>query len=281
MLKTYYKKKWCKYGDNCKYADHAYLCKFAHYAEEKKKIKFKKPLTVLNYCVKSRYNAYNYCIRSQYSSAYHNAKLSKEITIFHNNIVGFSQVLSLITNDDDICYLIMSYIMPCHDKQYIKTLDKCNYCASIFSHEHDQDNNMLIVRYGLILRNNPFYYAEYRKNCNIGPLCYKCALYSIPIRCDVCNLYTNANNMEFNYDFTKDTEMFDLFKKCDHGHSFDEVCVDKIKSKALNICTVCLLDYYDSIMPVDFMCCRQCVLGYMSNITIRFGSIIRKNHYEQ
>jgi len=286
MLKTYYKKKWCKYGDNCKYAQFAYLCKFAHYAEEKKRIKFKKPLMSVdrckNICLSPEIDENSFWKRMAKRAPFRcDIAISNEITIFHDNNVGLVQVLLLISNDNNINKLVVSYLLTHNNKSYIKTLDKCNRCSNIFSYKYDQDSDMHRYRRGLHLRNNPFYCAEYRKTCNIGPLCYGCALYKIPIRCDVCNTYTNANNMEFNYDIMKDTEMINLFKICAHrrhNNDVNKILVDK-KSNACNICTSCLFVYYDSILPDGFTYCYQCYEEYIDIIDGRFGSVVRKSQW--
>jgi len=279
MLKNHYKKKWCKYGDNCKYANCAYLCKFAHYPEEKKRIKFKKP--VISLANNREYFQYDETGQWQNKPPrqtinIYDSKIPEELVIFYSNMVGLVQVLTLISNDDGINNLIMSYMMSCRNKRYIKTLDKCNRCYNAFSYKYEQDDIMHQNRVGLRLRNNPFYCAEYRKTCNIGPLCYTCALYKIPIRCDVCCSYTNANNMEFNYDITKDIEIIELFTKCAGQHYTGELCTNKIKPKACNICTVCLFEYYDSVMPCMLTHCHNCLEDYNDVINTRFGSAVRK-----
>lgn len=280
MMKKHYKKQLCKYGDHCRFKDCSYLCKFAHYEEEKKKVKFKLPN-------KSDFNHFDSdddidrhgCVFINLPTRYLKStnKIKKKtpdnITILSDCIVGVNQFLRQIPRKDVTRKIILSYLVTNEVKRYINTIDKCNWCNHLFSYKYEDDYYMT-YRHGLVERKNPFVNSDYRKTCNIGPLCLNCSLYKIPIRCDVCDQYTNANNMEFNYDLNKDNDLMTIFSECGHDHYNPPMNYDQMFTKPCNICTVCLFEYYNKVMSAGFYYCTLCVYEYKDIISYRFGSKI-------
>jgi len=270
-----YKKQWCKFGDNCKYKGREYMCKFAHYPEEKKKLKFNKPENRTRCCTSRDYDFDHYDMCCPLMCCNGNVIQRKSVEICNN--AGVYQLLLKKKMGFGINKIIQSCLnikkmLECKD-----TLDECKWCCKMFSYKYDYEE-IQCYRMALILRNNPFINNEFRKTCNIGPLCLKCALYKIPIRCDICEQYTNANNMEFHYDFGKDTELMKLLTGCEHGYANAPMNTECIYTTAKNICTTCILGYYQDIMSPGFGYCDICVGKYRNIISLRFGSKIKKNY---
>jgi hypothetical protein len=255
MQKIMYKKKWCKFGDKCKYNKCEFMCKFAHYPEEKKKLKFNKPINKNHYDV--------------YTSS--DILLKKSVEICNN--VGVYQLLLKNKMGFGINKIIQSYLNIQKMLECKETIDECKWCCKIFSYLYDNDE-IKYRRISLIHRNNPFTCATLRQTCNIGPLCLDCALYKIPIRCDICEKYTNANNMEFNYDLRKDDELMVLFTGCQYGHAN----LEKIYKHAQNICTHCVIGYHQNVMLPEFCYCNVCYGNYRDILSFRFGSKIANNY---
>ena len=276
-----YKKKMCKFGDNCKHKEREYMCKFAHYPEEKKKLKFNKPEhRTPPYKTSRTLRDYNLDyfddnnMRWIFDCCHDNSipKISIEIC---NNVGVYQLLLKKKIGfgiNKIMSYLNIKKMLECKD-----TLDECKWCRKMFSYKYD-DDEIRCYRMSLKCRNNPFINNEFRKTCNIGPLCLKCALYKIPIRCDICKKYTNANNMEFHYDFCKDTELMKLFTDCEHGLINEPMNTKCIYTTAKNICTTCILGYYQDIMSSGFDYCNICVREYRNIISFRFGPKIEQNY---
>ena len=243
--KFIYKKKWCKFK-NCKYSDQSHLCRFAHYEEEfcKKPIFMKIPHSKnFKYCID--YLFYNECHICNHFEHYKYCNINKYSRITENiidNTIGIIQLLNKYGDSFFFKDKILSYLKFKYD------CNKCNWCKINYSNENEQIyityyKNNLNFRSGV----NPFLDINYKNKCNIGPICIKCALYKIPIRCEICNNYINSNNIDFKYNILFDIELIKEYKKKYINIDVETIILENSYKKSYNMCIYCILNYYDEI----------------------------------
>lgn len=245
-----YKKRMCRYSNKgcCKYEKNFYLCKFAHNKEELKK----KPI-------------------------YADMGQLKDFSI------GFNNPLVVNTNkyNNIICVVIDKLLnknkiyanVSCNSYNLIMSfldIKVCNWCCKTFYVK--DDIRISRIHSNVKELNSKFIDEEYRYNNPLGTLCIECAMFKIPIQCDICNIYTNSKSISINYSLKDDIEIYDLITHCPHqwlGTSHTE----SIYNEKKNICYSCMLFYYESIMSKSGFCSSycDCVDKYTGILDFRYG----------
>ena len=258
-----YKKQWCKYKNTCKYKDDAYLCKYAHYKEEKKCNPVYMPSPTIDeekWCRMTMDDRrFGDWLESRgYISYMYKSLPRKPIIPVKYTIRGNAGTYQLLKSKlkSHLGQIVISFLETDTVLKYSNTLDTCKKCRKIFSYIYDYDYMESVFHEAHHERNNPFICYIFRKICNIGPLCLDCALYKIPIRCDICEKYTNSNNMTFKYNILDDCDVMHIFKRRNVIH----INTDKLYDKPYNFCTRCIISYYGSLMPSDITLKKEITL---------------------
>ena len=242
--RRFYKKRMCRYNKKkcCNYEKDSYLCRFAHNEEELKKKPVYEDMGQLNNC-------------SPFSK-----NKNKNENLFCAVIDKLLTKNKIYAN---VCCNTYNIIMSFLD------ITVCSWCCKSF---YVNDDNYYFKEYHYILNkfNSKFFDNEFRHNNPLGTLCTECAVYKIPIQCDVCKLYTNSKNISINYSIEDDEEIYNILQ-CPHQST--PMRTENIYKTKKNICYCCMIDYYESVMPVGFGWCRRTYFEY--NCIDKFSHIIK------
>jgi hypothetical protein len=268
-LSWWYHRENCRFGEKCRYANETYLCPYAHgnnlIIGNLKGVKFnifkdedlytKKNQLRLSprsdKKLQKRYQFYQTSRTPIIDINYFLPAMFKMIDKYklHKNIVF--NLLSYLVEDynlvDELCNInrkittLVSYLQ----KFNVRT---CRWCSNPYSYPEQKKTQQLYRPSAWhYTKNNCFLNAKFRQTCNIGPLCFGCAFYRIPIQCDMCNNFTNFNNIILNYSYHTDTELHEVLEDCIGSRNI-KIDVKELIETPINCCLYCMVEYHQRLM---------------------------------
>ena len=257
-IKYCYKTKMCYYGEHCKDKNTIGLCLYSHtytemllyqnrrnnnknkiYTELKCKIK---PVIAINYYL----NHYNTTLRR-------NNNLEKNIKSIpiNQNIMKYRACLfefSLYILKKNIPIEIINNILIYNNIK--SSTFKCKWCSKFYFHEDEKHKGWNI---GIAECEKMYYNRTEKIKKTLGNICYSCYNNKIPIMCCDCNKLTSIKHIHLKYDILKDTEIQNIFKKCNcNNNCHNSENINKNINNINNKCDDCLLKYWEQNMPTDF-----------------------------